>query len=444
VATMQNTFDSGTAGTSITAGNSGGANGDAFAVTGSGRTFNADAMHGALSADFLLASGDAANYAQWSLGTTSKEVAVQFYFKLVQNVTATSGFFILRGGGSAIVQLAIKSDRTVDVLVGSGSTNIHNSSALTLGTWYRFDLTLTVGTTTSNGVISMVISEGDSLSAFSTMSTNSSANLGTVDADQARVGWQATVSSVRQARFDSLRVRTAEGTTALAPFGANAAPTISVTANQNVSAGATVTVNATALDTDGSIASYAWNVVTASSSSTPSLTGASTATLTFTAPAAGNLVTVRCVVTDDDGATAEATTEVRVPKTGDFSTLALDGTTSGGTWTRAGAASTDGAALADALDSTYTQSPSFSASETYEEYRLEPLVARSNVTFTVRALQPVTGGTVTVRLVEGTTVRQSWTLSTISGSAADIALVVDNPAAISDWGNLRLRVAGVS
>lgn len=444
MATLQNTFDSGTAGTSITAGNSGGANGDAFAVTGTGRTFNADALHGALSADFTLASGDPANYAQWAW-TNHNQFISQFYFKLVQNVTATSGFFIIRGGGSAVVQLAINSAREVTVLTGSGSANRWTTAALTLGTWYRFDISGQVGATTSTGILNVDYYAGDSGTPVETGLAITDANLGTGGADQLRVGWQATVASVRQCRIDSLRLKHSEGTTYLTPFGANQAPTVSLAAFQNVSAGATVTATATPSDVDGTIASHAWNVVAASSTATPTLTGSTTATVTFTAPAAGNLVTLRYVATDDDGATVEAFHEVRVPATGNFTTLALDGTTTNGTWTRAGAATTDGAALADSDNSTYTQSPDYTALATTEEYRLQPITARSSLTLTPWTAQPVAGGTTTMSLVEGTTVRQTWTLSPPSGTTpGSQTCTVDNPAAISDWGNLRVRFSGVS
>lgn len=445
MATLQNTFDGGTAGTSITAGNSGGTNGDAFAVTGSGRTYNADALHGTLGADFTLASGDAANYAQWAW-TNHNQFVAQFYFKLVQNVTATSGFFIIRGTSSAVLQLAVNSAREVTVLTGSGSTNRWTTAALTLNTWYRFDISGQVGASTSTGVLNVDYYLGDSTTPVETGLAITDANLGTAGADQMRIGWQATVSSVRQCRIDSVRLKHSEGTTYLAPFGANTAPTVTLAAFQNVTAGATVTATATPLDVDGTIASHAWTIVSGSSTASPSLTGATTASVSFTAPAAGSLVTLQYVATDDDGATSDpAFHEVRVPKSGNFTTLALNGTTVNGTWTRSGAATTDGAALADSDDTTYTQSPDYTGTATSEEYRLEPLTARSTLTLTPWTSQPTAGGTTTVSLVEGTTVRQTWTITPPSGTTPGSAtLTLDNPAAITDWGNLRVRFSGVS
>ena len=91
----------------------------------------------------------------------------------------------------------------------------------------------------------------------------------------------------------------------------NTIPTVSV---KNVSVGenSQVTLNATATDTDGSISTYSWEVT---SGHTLSLTGSDSNAITFTAPsvfAEGDELTFKVVVTDNDGATAEASNIVTV------------------------------------------------------------------------------------------------------------------------------------
>lgn len=227
----------------------------------------------------------------------------------------------------------------------------------------------------------------------------------------------------------------------------NTPPNLSLTGNQNVSAGASVSATATATD-DGSIASYAWTVLASGSTATPTLSGASTATVTLTAPAAGNLVTLQCVVTDDGGLTATKTTEVRVPVTGNTTIvpLALDAGKVG-TWTRSGSATTDGAALADASDATYLESGTVSGTAQTATVRLTPANARTNLTVSPGRLSTgADAGTVnvTVELLDGATVRQTWTQAVTSTAATDFTFAVSNPAAIVDWAGLSLRIGATS
>lgn len=92
---------------------------------------------------------------------------------------------------------------------------------------------------------------------------------------------------------------------------ANTSPTVSVE-NVSVSENNQVTLSATATDTDGSISTYSWEVT---SGHTVSLTDSDSSTTTFTAPnvlVEGDELTFKVVVTDNDGATAEASNIVTV------------------------------------------------------------------------------------------------------------------------------------
>lgn len=96
----------------------------------------------------------------------------------------------------------------------------------------------------------------------------------------------------------------------------NQAPTVGAGSDQSVAAGAAVTMTASASDADGSISTYAWAKLSGTAS--PTLSGASTSSCTFTAPSAGSIDTLvyRCTVTDNLGATAFDDIQITVAATG--------------------------------------------------------------------------------------------------------------------------------
>jgi K319L-like, PKD domain/Calx-beta domain len=91
---------------------------------------------------------------------------------------------------------------------------------------------------------------------------------------------------------------------------ANVPPTAAAGADQTVDSGATVNLDGTgSTDTDGTIVSYAW-LQTAGPSVT--LTGADTATPSFTAPTGPATLTFQLTVTDNDGATGTDSVTISV------------------------------------------------------------------------------------------------------------------------------------
>lgn len=104
---------------------------------------------------------------------------------------------------------------------------------------------------------------------------------------------------------DTVSVTVKHATTANQPPSASAGP------DQTVQEGAAVSLAATASDPDGTIAAYAWKQT---GGPAVSLSGATTAIAAFTAPAvdADAALTFQVTVTDDRGATASDTVEVKV------------------------------------------------------------------------------------------------------------------------------------
>jgi predicted extracellular nuclease len=111
----------------------------------------------------------------------------------------------------------------------------------------------------------------------------------------------------------TLTVTDNEGATAAAMTQVtvvNQTPFANAGANQTVNEGASVTLNgAASSDPDGSIASYAW---TQTSGPAVTLQNANTATPSFTAPHQAGTLTFALTVTDNEGATASAATQVTV------------------------------------------------------------------------------------------------------------------------------------
>ena len=97
----------------------------------------------------------------------------------------------------------------------------------------------------------------------------------------------------------------------VSPLPTNRSPVASAGTNQSVASGAAVTLNGSGTDPDGSVTDYAW---TQTGGPTVALSGASSATATFTAPAvtARTALTFRLTVTDDDGATGADETTVTI------------------------------------------------------------------------------------------------------------------------------------
>lgn len=93
------------------------------------------------------------------------------------------------------------------------------------------------------------------------------------------------------------------------PPATNSPPTANAGADQLVSTGAAVSLSGSGTDTDGTIASYAW---TQTGGTAVTLSGASTATPTFTAPAIAGALEFQLTVVDDQGASHSDLVSVQV------------------------------------------------------------------------------------------------------------------------------------
>lgn len=215
----------------------------------------------------------------------------------------------------------------------------------------------------------------------------------------------------------------------------NTPPTVSAGSDQTVALGATLALNGTASDVDGTIASTAWTctIYPAALSSAPTITGAST--LHATAPlTATGVYQFQLAATDNSGATATATCMAYVPTAAVTVKGLIDN--SGG-WT---GAYTDIDEAEGAIDtSNYITSGTGPVS-----FRLDPVTSSASAYIWFEADQTGTGSTLTVDLIDTTAgktiVTQTFTsLNTNSPTKYRIDLTPAQTASITDWNRLSLR-----
>jgi hypothetical protein len=433
-------FDGSASGTSATAALTG-----ASLVSKGGGAMNFQALaaaHGACGLE-AISSASQYNIARF-LGTASNQFAASLVFSVpAAPVGATAQPFGLRNSTNDTLILKWSVDTSLALkMMDAAGTQIGSTYTLTAGTKYRVEIVGTGASTTAGAatVHLYTLSGGTLVATWSTTTANMTANTPT--------GWEIGQTSSGSAFTSAFTfywddVQWSDGATAeIGSLGT--APTVTLSATQSVAAAAAVTCTASASD-DGSISSYAWTVVAAASSSTPTLTGASTSSVSFTAPAVGNLVTLQCVVTDNEGMATSRTCEVRVPLTGSTAIRTLPIAATSGSWSNVGGASTAGAALADESDTTYLESGSVSGTEQAQRQRLQPATTRTAGTMSLRLGADTGTVTLAVRILEGATLRQNWT-QTATSTPTDYAFALssDTVSAITDWGNLYAEVGATT
>lgn len=187
-----NSFEGGTNGSTITTGTSGGASGTAFDLVAVGANAtrvwsNAQSAHGGMSALVSTSSAGTANNAQfvWNLANGCTQVAMRGYFYLpafptvahqIMAVAATSGSY------RATVYVTTAGQFRVDDVAGIKYTG----PALATGTWYRVEMVVQRGTTTTDGSLQFAYYALDGTSALGTFST-AAANTGDTTVTYANV-----------------------------------------------------------------------------------------------------------------------------------------------------------------------------------------------------------------------------------------------------------------
>jgi len=450
MATIRNTANGGTNATAATTANTGGTSGTAFAtvsIAGSSAInfSNEQASEGSLSYKFVT-NGTDAQYVEW-LPTAAASAAFRAYVYMPTLPTAGNGFIriLTAGGGTTLAHILVRNGGDYQIQDSAGTVVFTASPNIPAATWLRVEGSITNGVSTT-GTMKVDWYVGDSLTPISGLSANLTAqNFGTANIGRIRFGRTAAFGTWANFYIDALAF--ADGTTTYIGPQVNAAPTLSLTANQNVSAGVTVNATATASDSDGTISSYLWTV-DYSSTTAPTLSGSTTANVSFTSPAAGNLVVLKCVVTDNGGATATSTTEVRIPTSSSPITVLPDDsgkgyTTGGAVFTVFGGAANPSAALSDSNNATGIESAAVTVTSQYTSHRLVPMGNRASFEITVLQLRKTDSGSATAQLnlKQGNSLRESYPL-TLTTTATDVVVAVEESviATFTDMNNIWIEL----
>lgn len=436
-------FEGAADGASLTNGTSG----SVASSVGTGTTTFSTAMaaHGALGGRFYSGGSGNATFRRWPFATPTTQF--QASVVLVNPGAQASTVEILGFVNSAGVRrLTVQVSSTGQIALRTTAATYNMATAAQIGPNVKFRLTCEVvgGSTTAGVIVAHLYvqsSPGVWDQPIGTPVTVTDANLSTDQIVGVDVGPLTGIAAAYTVGADDIQLRDGAGSEIPDYTIPNTPPVVSAGGNQVVVGGSTVNLSGTATDTDGTIASVAWSFVSASSTGTPTLTGANTLTPSFVAGAAPQLYTLQLTATDNLGGTTVSTVEVRVPVTGATDARPLPfAAAKTGTWTRTGGAS-DGAALADESNATYLESGAVSGAEQKIRVRVEPSGARA--TSKVQATLGTDSGTAVfqIRLYEGTTLRQTWTQEAVGSTPTAYEFALSSPAlsAISDWGNLFLE-----
>lgn len=416
---------------------------------------SAMAAHGPFGIKYdVKAAGQA--YRQWRKlsSTPARQIAVSFVYKwpTANPGNSISIFTATNAVDNVYIRLSIN---TSGELIAQDNGSTHQATVatgLTWGTKYRISIVAdNLGGTTA-GILKIKVYAPSTVGGVTSWTTVVGAGLDVSDWNMQtgqflryNVGVVVNSAAPVIVGLDDLQIDD-DRTTEIPDFAIpNAPPVVTAGPKQSVAAGSTVTLAFTATDAEGPVASRT-TTYDYPASGGPTISNGATDAPTFTAGAAGSRYIVRHTATDSGGVSSSATTEVVVPLSGSATARPepRDGTGSTG-WTIAGGSATQGAALADESNTTYVESPELSAVETARRWPWQPQSPRSASTIPLTLGVSEGTGVGTVRLYEGNTLRQSWTVNlTATPTQTVFELSPTTIAAIGDWTDLYLEYGVVA
>jgi hypothetical protein len=301
-------------GTAVSTGNSAAGDGSTTFTTASGTalTYSASAFRGAQG---FTVNASTTNYAGWSAppGATTA-AAVRVYVRFGNSDANDQAFVSLRssGGGTGFFHLLWAGpDGVINVLSDAGGAQGSTSpGTLTTGVWYRVEAGFTTATS-STGTMTLRVYEGDGDTPVASLDLTG-ANLGSGNVGTTRFGRTASTGGSLIADFDDVALQTGSDTLIGPSLVPNVPPTADAGADQvDIEPYTTVTLSGSDSDSDGTVVTRTWAQTAGTS---VALSGASTATATFTAPGtiAGETLTFSYTVEDDGGDDATDSCSVTV------------------------------------------------------------------------------------------------------------------------------------
>lgn len=308
MAIRTNTAEGGTNGTVVTnETQTGGGSGNAFntVIVGANSSIsfsNVQRMHGSLAYRCSGASGER-SYFGWTVWNTLKSGTTRsyFYFPTMPGVT-----HLMVGAystaGARFFELYLGSNNRLILQDRNGTLN-NPAHVLQPATWYRIEAAFQMGTAGGDGIVNFAFYEGDSTTALGSFSsTTANTGVNTETFSNFNFGKCNAAAATYDTYIDSITAEDGR-TTLLGPYVAtNQPPTANAgSAQSNIEPYTTVTLSGTDNDPDGTVVSRQWRQI--SGTPTVTLSNATTATATYTAPGtiAGTTLTFGYQVTDNGG-----------------------------------------------------------------------------------------------------------------------------------------------
>lgn len=438
----QNTFEGGTDTTVITTANSGGTSGTAFsAVTGS-PTFSTVGATSGLGCRWNLSTATAWS-ASWAVTATATiAIATDIYFTSLP--TAYRDFVIpVNTSSSPVCKVTVGPAGQLRLNDFAGTQLWQAASAITTGVHYRFELEVNVGTSTSDGTLTFRYFNNTAPTTVIEARTSSGTdNAGGVSINKLNLGVGS--STAVDVTFDNVRWNPGS-TTPLGPM-VNTPPSVAVGGDTTGTIGSTVTVSATATDSDGTISTFTGSLTTKPSGSTATSSGSATGTgtanaslsQTFTPDVSGTYIWT-ATATDNGSATGTATRQVIVAGYTVTPVNTLDNT---GSWTNQGGAGSIAAALSDSSDTTYIESQDTPTTSQTITLGMDQTLGTGGKYVTVRAAGTTSDRQVQFVLRQSSTVIVTSPTYTLTTSPADYQVILDDDqnAAITDVTQLSVEI----
>lgn len=399
--------------TAVTAANSGGASGTAFSLVaknGTLATFSTDhAMHG--SESYKLATINASGCILGWTSYNSASGALRGYLYMPALPDVLTPFVCAVNTSSAnMAVLYVYPAGNLSVRNGAGTEVLKSTSTLSAATWYRFELQVTAGASTSTGTLQAAVYAGDGATAVGDCHYSSTTtNTGTVNLGSARFGVPQAVTTANTYYIDDLAAN--DGATSF--IGAPGVPPVAAFTFGTAARVASFDGSTSSATSPATITGYAWDY-----GDTGTGTGA---TPTHTYSAAG-AYTVTLTVTDSTGLTTPVSHTVNIADA--TGTVTAQSVTNSANWTPS-----SGTALACITDGDPT---TFITSQTPPT--AQPLVFILQASTPSNTGQPFlvfltadveaasTGGTLTAVLKEGSTVRSTIPGITIPAGSGSTVL----------------------